>query len=563
MRKRYLRVLSLILVLAMLLGGCADGNARGKNAESNIAQQEQTEPQQEHTEPQNAEDQAQEENIPLKDMTFSQMVYNRPDMENLEEVLQESCRIAREETDVKVIMDAVYDFYDVYDRFYTDLALADIHYSCDLTDEYWQEEYDFCLEQMGTVDAALEELYYALAESSVRKKLEKDYFGRDYFDSYEGESIYSAEFLSLMEQEAQLQSKYQQMMTGDVYSQAFLDQNAEELTQVLVDLVRVRQQMAEEAGYDSYPDFAYDFYHARDYTADQAEEFMEEIPKELGDLYRAINESWVWSLGSQYCLEEETFAFVQTAAKNMGRKTARAFKELEERELYHIDYGPNKAEGAYEIYLWSYACPFVYMSPYLEQADKLSFAHEFGHFLNDYTCDGSYVGTDIAEIQSQGFEYLCLLYGEETEKLERYKLADSLCTYVEQAAYGLFEQQLYEMDEKALTVENVMALYKKIGRKFGFESWNWDSRDFVTISHFYTEPMYIISYVVSNDAAFQIYQMEKESPGEGLRVYEDCLESEDTYLLWFTEEYGLESPFAPGRLQQVRETLEEGLEKYL
>ena len=91
MRKRYLRVLSLILVLAMLLGGCADGNVRGENTESNIAQQEQTEPQQEHTEPQNTEDQAQEENIPLKDMTFSQMVYNRPDMENLEEVLQESC----------------------------------------------------------------------------------------------------------------------------------------------------------------------------------------------------------------------------------------------------------------------------------------------------------------------------------------------------------------------------------------------------------------------------------------------------------------------------------------
>ena len=564
MRNRYIQVLSLVLILTILLSGCtqaiSDAVQRGEML-WDTAQQEQTEPQEESTEPVAGDAQVPE--IPLKDMPFSQMVYSRPDMQNLEEVLQESCRIAREETDVEVIMEAVYDFYDVYDRFYTDLALADIYYSCDLADTYWQEEYDFCLEQMGTADAALEELYCALAESSQRRKLEKEYFGRDYFDSYDGGSVYDAEFLSLLEEEARLQSQYQQMMTGDIYSEDFLDQNAEEMAQLLVDLVRVRQQMAEEAGYDSYPDFAYDYYHYRDYTADQAEAYMKEIPRALGELYRDVNESWVWGFGGRYCLEDEIFAYVQTAAQNMGRKTDRAFAELEERELYHIDYGANKAEGAYEVFLWSYSSPFIYMAPYLEQSDKLSFAHEFGHFLNDYVCGGSYVGTDIAEIQSQGFEYLSLLYTEDTEKLESYKLADSLCTYVEQAAYGLFEQQLYALEGKALTVKNVMALYEDIGLEFGFDSWNWDSRDFVLISHFYTDPMYIISYVVSNDAAFQIYQMEKESTGAGLRVYEDCLESEDSYLLWFTEEYGLESPFAPGRLEQVRATLEEGLKDYL
>ena len=61
----------------------------------------------------------------------------------------------------------------------------------------------------------------------------------------------------------------------------------------------------------------------------------------------------------------------------------------------------------------------------------------------------------------------------------------------------------------------------------------------------------------------QIYQMEKESRGAGLEVYEACLESQDSYLLWFAENYGLESPFAPGRLEQVRATLEEGLADYL
>lgn len=560
MKDRYLRVLSLMCALVMLLCGCS-GSVADMIEQGEMLWNAATQVQPEQA--QDGDTSAQEDEVPPRNAAFSQMEYSRPDMQVLEDVLQESCQIAREETDARKTMEAVYDYYDVYDRFYTDLALADIHYSCDLTDTYWQEEYDFCLEQVGTVDAGLEELYYALAESPIRKELEEDYFGEGYFDSYDGESVYSQEFLALMEQEAQLQSKYQQLMAGYSYSEEFLDQNAVEMTQILVDLVQVRQQMAQEAGYDSYPDFAYDFYHYRDYTAEQAENYMKEIPVVLDDLYRAVNQSRIWELGYDYCSEEDTFAYVQTAAKNMGRTTARAFAELEDRELCHIGYGLNKAEGAYEVYLWSYTSPFIYMSPYQDQTDKLSFAHEFGHFLNDYTSKGSYVGTDISEIQSQGFEYLSLFYGENTEDLEKYKLADSLLTYVEQAAYGLFEQQLYQLEGSQLTVENVMVLYESIGLAFGFDSWNWDSRDFVLISHFYTDPMYIISYVVSNDVAFQIYQMEKAAAGTGLKTYEACVKSQDSYLLWFTEEYGLESPFVPGRLEQVRATLEEGLADYL
>ena len=76
------------------------------------------------------------------------------------------------------------------------------------------------------------------------------------------------------------------------------------------------------------------------------------------------------------------------------------------------------------------------------------------------------------------------------------------------------------------------------------------------IGHFYTDPLYIISYVVSNDAAFQLYQMEKEEPGTGLALFEQELATEQTYFLSFVEEAGLESPFAPGRVEKVRQLLE-------
>ena len=138
-------------------------------------------------------------------------------------------------------------------------------------------------------------------------------------------------------------------------------------------------------------------------------------------------------------------------------------------------------------------------------------------------------------------------------------MVDCLRIFVEQAAYATFEHQVYQLEEDELTAANVYALYDEIGTRFGFDAWGWDSRDFVMIGHFYTDPMYIISYVVSNDAAFQLYQMEQEKTGTGLTLFEEQLTTEQTYFLAFLEDAGLESPFAPGRVAEVRKTLEQVL----
>ena len=191
------------------------------------------------------------------------------------------------------------------------------------------------------------------------------------------------------------------------------------------------------------------------------------------------------------------------------------------------------------------------MSPYLDQMDKLIFAHEFGHFLNDYVCWGSYAGTDVAEVHSQAFEYLSLCYTENSETLTRCKMADSLCTYVDQAAYAAFEHRLYRLSGEELTVENVTALYEEVCVEFGQDIWGEAGMEYVTVPHFYTDPLYTLSYVLSNDVALQFYQMELEEPGAGLALYEQCLDTHESYLLTFAETYGLESPFAEGRLEEV------------
>ena len=137
------------------------------------------------------------------------------------------------------------------------------------------------------------------------------------------------------------------------------------------------------------------------------------------------------------------------------------------------------------------------------------------------------------------------------------KLADCLGTYVEQAAFAAFELALYDLPESELTAENILKLYEETGKRYGFTAMEWDSRDLITIPHFYSNPLYVISYVVSNDAALQIYELEQKTPGAGRAVYLDSLDTEQSTFLAYLEEAGLSSPFE--RVDEVKTLMEQRL----
>ena len=156
-------------------------------------------------------------------------------------------------------------------------------------------------------------------------------------------------------------------------------------------------------------------------------------------------------------------------------------------------------------------------------------------------------------------EYLSLIYAPEGEDLVKLKMWDSLRLFVEQSAFASFEMRMYDLKGDDLNAENLRALYEEVAKEFGFASIGYDDREFTMITHFYPNPMYVISYVVSNDLAMQMYQMELEESGAGLKCMEENLDTEASYFLEFVESAGLQSPFEEGRLETVRQTLEEGL----
>lgn len=495
--------------------------------------------------------------------TFSNMEYTRPDLDEFDTLLDACLKGAKEDTKVETLMEKVFALYDCYYRYSTNYSLANIHYYLDMSDTYWEKEYTFCAENGAQVDAGMDQLFYALAKSSLKEQLEaEEYFGDGFFDEYSGESIWDETFTALMEQQTQLQNEYDALcaeaMEEDYYSDAFFNGTGAEMAELFVELVALRNQIAEHAGYEDFLDFAYDFYYKRDYTPDQAIGYMEDVQEQLVELYLDIP-SDVWDPVYEKCTESQMYAYVKNCANNMGGTVADAFALMEEGGYYDISYGANKYNASFEVFLPYYYVPFVFVNPTGTGQDPLTFAHEFGHFCNDYASAGQVSGIDVAEIFSQSMEYLSLFYGEDTKDLEKMKMADSLAVFVEQSAYASFEHQVYRMDEKELTVENVQALFEQIGTDYGFTNFGWDSRSYVLINHFFIAPVYVISYVVSNDAAMQIYQAESKEKDAGLALFENNLATQEPTFLAFMESAGLQNPFAAGRVAQLRETFEKVL----
>ena len=488
---------------------------------------------------------------------FRDMDYVRPDMDAIEGVCDEAIALAASSGDADEVLDALWSYYDAYDNFNTSYDLAYIHHHADLTDEFWQMEHDFCAEHYSRIDMLLEELYTALAESPLRSELEEQYFGEGFLLDYLGEPFYDEELLSLYAREQELISEFYAIgaeCEAESETEQWYDECALPMAELLAELTALRNQIAARAGYDSYTDYAWDFSYYRDYTAGQAKAYIEDIRRELVPLYENMNSMDVWTAADEGCTESEVRRYVRTAAREMGGIVREAFTVMELAELYDISASPRKSGMSFELFLDWYCEPYLLVSGTGTRYDCLTVAHEFGHFAMDYAAGGSWAGTDVLEVFSQGMEYLSLCYGGAEGDFIRMKLADSLSTYVEQAAYAAFELQLYELPGEELTGEGVLALYEEVCAGYGFRSADWEPRDMVTVPHFYEMPHYVISYVVSNDAAMQLFEMELKAPGTGAACFEQHLTTESEGFLEFIKEAELKSPF--GRIDEVKGIME-------
>ncbi len=618
-RKILLTLLALILCLCLLLQGCAitlvmedmehlmealeqeDSSQRREEPteedeeknppETEPKPTEQTEPTQ-PSEPEghvSYEDYERPEESYLEPIPFDEISYERPDAQNLCDRFNEIQSMVEAEEPVSEIIDAFDLLYADYVYFYTLSDYAYIRYTLNLDDPYFDEEYNWCEEQSPLIEQAMEECYIAMADSNLRTDLESQYFGEGFFEYYDENQVYSNDrVVELMQEESALQSEYMALqnemtirwkgedrLVDELFSDPYLSyEDYMEIyrlyyekynplaSDIFVELVRVRKELARELEYESYAHFAYEYYYYRDYTPEQVAQYTDDIAVHLAPYYYTA----VYGSYSDYMDSETVMETLGDVAYSFGGEIATAYDYMMAYGLYDISSSPSKMPGSYMTYLSSYGMPYMYVSPTEDISDVLTAVHEFGHFVDGYVNCNYTSSIDCAEVFSQGLEFLSLnkigLNRSEEEALTVSKLSDSLLVFLGQGCYAEFEQRVYELPDEELTAENINALFLECNEKFGMGMYGYEdiiAPGWIDIQHFFIAPYYVISYCVSNDAALQIYQREL-ADGSGLEAYRDLLHlSADNTILAMLEEAGMDSPFDAGRMETLAEFFDENL----
>ena len=595
MKKRLVLLLSLLLALSVLLQGCLMPFPSDR---FDYLTEETTEPTKptDRGEPAEADSYLPYDEFPrpeeaeLEPVAFEDMEYTRPDAAALCKALGELEKLVKNGGSFDEVGAAFEAAYSDYSLFNTMDSLSYIRHTIDLNDEYYETENNWCEEQSPLIEQALEKCYIAMGQSDLRDRLEEEYFTEDFFDFYDENQIYSNDrVVKLMQKDNDLQAQYmalqsdqtiewngEEVLYEDIIGDESLDYDSylmayqlyynkynPQVGEIFAEMIRTRNEIARELGYDTFADFAYSYYYNRDYTPEEAEDYLSDIAAELAPMY------FYAVYGAQSttpCSTDEVLDLFEKTVYRFGGEFATSYEFMQAYDLMDITDSSSKMPGSYVTYLSSYQMPFLYVSPTGELDDLLTCCHEFGHFVDGFVnCNGT-SSIDCNEIFSQGLEFLSLsraeLDDDEREALTLSKVADSLMTFVSQAAYAEFELRAYALPDDQLNTEGLNALFLECMEEFGQSYTGMEdiiAPGWIDIQHFLIAPYYVISYCVSNDAALQIFQLEEEN-GTGLETYRALMStSSGNTILALLEENGMESPFEPGRVEELADFFEDYL----
>lgn len=595
MKKRLVLLLSLLLALSVLLQGCLMPFPSDR---FDYLTEETTEPTKptDRGEPAEADSYLPYDEFPrpeeaeLEPVAFEDMEYTRPDAAALCKALGELEKLVKNGGSFDEVGAAFEAAYSDYSLFNTMDSLSYIRHTIDLNDEYYETENNWCEEQSPLIEQALEKCYIAMGQSDLRDRLEEEYFTEDFFDFYDENQIYSNDrVVKLMQKDNDLQAQYmalqsdqtiewngEEVLYEDIVGDESLDYDSylmayqlyynkynPQVGEIFAEMIRTRNEIARELGYDTFADFAYSYYYDRDYTPEEAEDYLSDIAAELAPMY------FYAVYGAQSttpCSTDEVLDLFEKTVYRFGGEFATSYEFMQAYDLMDITDSSSKMPGSYVTYLSSYQMPFLYVSPTGELDDLLTCCHEFGHFVDGFVnCNGT-SSIDCNEIFSQGLEFLSLsraeLDDDEREALTISKVADSLLTFVSQAAYAEFELRAYALPDDQLNTEGLNALFLECMEEFGQSYTGMEdiiAPGWIDIQHFLIAPYYVISYCVSNDAALQIFQLEEEN-GTGLETYRALMStSSGNTILALLEENGMESPFEPGRVEELADFFEDYL----
>lgn len=336
-------------------------------------------------------------------------------------------------------------------------------------------------------------------------------------------------------------------------------------------LVQVRTDIAREAGYDSYVDYAYREIYNRDYTPEDIRPVWEAVkdyivPLEDG-LMDSISDREVRGLYRRTKSGgEEILDAIQPYMGQIDPELGETFAFMRRHHLYDIEYSDSKLYMGYTTSLPQYGTAFIFNQPYGNFQDYIDTIHEFGHFNETFHCTQHDLwadfNIDVGEIHSQGLtllftEYADDLFGQYGEVFSRIIVSNLLSAIADGCLYDEFQATVYQNPDMSL--EEINQFYRQLSARYGYA--DDEEYDWIQISHNFQDPLYYISYATSALSSLDLWLLSLEDRDGAVEMYlELAALSLSLPYRQTLEAVGLRDIFRPETIPEMAWELERELE---
>ncbi|MBO4338891.1 MAG: M3 family oligoendopeptidase [Clostridia bacterium] len=440
-------------------------------------------------------------------MKFSDMKYNRPDIES---VKAEYKKLTERFSGAKDYNEARNVFIEV-DRLnrhvMTQSTLASVRHSIDTRDEFYDKEVQFWNEKEPEIQEYYQAFTQAILDSAFRKEL-SDEFGEIIFINAEiALKTFSPEIIPELQRENELVQQYHKLLAsakipfeGGVYTVSqmtpfksdaddarrlaawkaegqWYKDNQAEYDAIYDELTHLRDTMGKKLGYGGYTQLGYYRMGRNCYTKEDVEKFREAVRKYLVPVADSIYREQAKRLGKTYPLSfaDAALSFRSGNPKPQGTaddilaagkkfydelspETSEFFRMMLDNELMDVLSTEGKDGGGYCTSLYDYDVPFIFANFNGTQGDVEVVTHEAGHAFADwYNRDRIPIETiwpsmEGCEVHSMSMEFFSWknvedFFGSDSRKFLYSHLASALTFIPYGTMVDHFQHIVYEKPE--------------------------------------------------------------------------------------------------------------------
>lgn len=375
-------------------------------------------------------------------------------------------------------------------------------------------------------------------------------------------------------------------------------QDKDKLDELFNSLLKLRHQVALNAGFENFRDYMFQSLGRFDYTPNDCYKFHEAIEKEIVPILKHQAESRRKALG---LLELKPWDMEVDVSGKPALKPFKNGEELIEKSikclhglspyigqrleimkangLFDVDSRKGKAPGGYNYPLAESGAPFIFMNSAGTFRDLTTMVHEGGHAIHTFITsdlelnDFKHTPSEVAELASMSMELISMdhwdVYFDNPEELKRAKkdqLKDVLKTLPWVAVVDQFQHWIYTNPEH--TSEQRAQAWKNIFEPFGNNFADWSEHSFALENlwqkqlHIFEVPFYYIEYGIAQLGAIAVWKNYKNDPETGLSKYLDALKLGYTKTIKeIYETAGIEFNFSATYVKELADFIKSELQK--